>query len=567
MSRAKKKLSIVSVCFMFYLGINVHRTENVPIPAKSPKRSLTETNESQATASRDTLQGQAYNRVFANHALAEYLKGYWIEIDINKHVMSFYHFTDKKIGTLLEESSKTYMASYSLGSENISVFQLATKSLKDDKFIEIQYEYCAGEGRHLGYNELGPTGSLLHYDIFKFNVEAPLKGTPWFYIGRQGNICLWSMEGDDRFTARRMERLSRDEYELWKKIMDNWNSDYLLQILNSPDINARKRAAQALIFKRDPAAFEPLKTVLSDHDNNMRKYAAQALGEMKDQQAVESLVMALNDDDSNVRSVAAEALGKIKDTRAAWPLFETFKNEKLVFVYINGVLVGPSMALWALKEMEDSIPLELLIEGTEARIRHVQEFSAIALMKRKDPRIISPLFNVLCKPVQFSYSLQQEIEKALKAMEASIPIELLIAGLKNNLARRFSQASLLSLGPLAVESLSDQTRDQDPYLRRVACSILGKIKDTRAIEPLIIALNDKDSDVQAIAAEALGDIGDVRAVEPLIAILSTPGIDLKVKRSIANSLKRITKEDFGHDHKEWQKWWKKNKKKLLEEKK
>jgi HEAT repeat protein len=529
MSRAKKKLSIVSVCFMFYLGINVHRTENAPIPAKSPKRSLTETNESQATASRDTLQGQAYNRVFANHALAEYLKGYWIEIDINKHVMSFYHFTDKKIGTLLEESSKTYRASYSLGSENISVFQLATKSLKDDKFIEIQYEYCAGEGRHLEYNELLAMQTRLHYDIFKFNVEAPLKGTPWFYIGRQGNICLWSMEGDDRFTARRMERLSRDEYELWKKIMDNWNSDYLL--------------------------------------HNMRKYAAQALGEMKDQQAVESLIAALNDDDSYVRLFAAEALGKIKDTRAARPLFETFKNEKVVFFYLKGVLTGPSMALWALKEMEDSIPLELLIEGTETRIRHVQEFSAIALMKRKDPRIISPLFNVLCKPVQFNYSLEQEIEKALKAMEASIPIELLIAGLKNNLARRFSQASLLSLGPLAVESLSDHTRDQDPYLRRVACSILGKIKDTRAIEPLIIALNDKDSDVQAIAAEALGDIGDVRAVEPLIAILSTPGIDLKVKRGIANSLKRITKEDFGHDHKEWQKWWKKNKKKLLEEKK
>jgi HEAT repeat protein len=53
-----------------------------------------------------------------------------------------------------------------------------------------------------------------------------------------------------------------------------------------------------------------------------------------------------------------------------------------------------------------------------------------------------------------------------------------------------------------------------------AVKVLGKIGDSRAVEPLIKALGGDDrGGVGLLAAYALGDIGDSRAVEPLIKVL------------------------------------------------
>ena len=53
-----------------------------------------------------------------------------------------------------------------------------------------------------------------------------------------------------------------------------------------------------------------------------------------------------------------------------------------------------------------------------------------------------------------------------------------------------------------------------------AVETLGKICDTRAVEPLIEVLGDEEGFEERIyAAEALGNIGDERAIEPLITAL------------------------------------------------
>ena len=57
-----------------------------------------------------------------------------------------------------------------------------------------------------------------------------------------------------------------------------------------------------------------------------------------------------------------------------------------------------------------------------------------------------------------------------------------------------------------------------------AVGVLGKIGDSRAVEPLIKALGSDDrGGVGWLAAYALGDIGDSRAVEPLIKVLEEDG--------------------------------------------
>lgn len=57
-------------------------------------------------------------------------------------------------------------------------------------------------------------------------------------------------------------------------------------------------------------------------------------------------------------------------------------------------------------------------------------------------------------------------------------------------------------------------------IRANAAVSLGRVGDTRAVDPLITALNDEDSSVRLNAAVSLGEIGDPRAIGPLIETLN-----------------------------------------------
>ena len=77
---------------------------------------------------------------------------------------------------------------------------------------------------------------------------------------------------------------------------------------------------------------------------------------------------------------------------------------------------------------------------------------------------------------------------------------------------------------------------KDADVRRDAAFRLEKIRDPRAVEPLIGALADKQWEVRMYAADALGEIGDPRAVEPLIGALNH---DAEVRGHAAHALGKI----------------------------
>jgi HEAT repeat protein len=74
----------------------------------------------------------------------------------------------------------------------------------------------------------------------------------------------------------------------------------------------------------------------------------------------------------------------------------------------------------------------------------------------------------------------------------------------------------------AVPALMKALADPDLNVKHSAAEALGKIGDSRAVEPLIDALM-MDMWLQFPATIALGDIGDSRAVKPLIKLLAIPG--------------------------------------------
>jgi hypothetical protein len=71
---------------------------------------------------------------------------------------------------------------------------------------------------------------------------------------------------------------------------------------------------------------------------------------------------------------------------------------------------------------------------------------------------------------------------------------------------------------------------------------LGAIKDTRALEPLIVALQDSDSNVRQMAANALGEVKDSRAIGPLTDELQDP--DPNVREMATWALEQIKGSNF-----------------------
>ncbi|HHT9109043.1 MAG TPA: HEAT repeat domain-containing protein, partial [Candidatus Wunengus sp. YC64] len=130
--------------------------------------------------------------------------------------------------------------------------------------------------------------------------------------------------------------------------------------------------------------------------------------------------------------------------------------------------------------------------------------------------------------------------EALGKIKDARAVEPLIAALKDEYqyVRKWTAYALGEIKDArAVEPLIAALKDEYQYVREGAAEALGKIKDARAVEPLIAALKDEHSDVNWSAAEALGKINDAHAVEPLIAALKDK--DPVVRKGAADALGEI----------------------------
>jgi hypothetical protein len=88
-----------------------------------------------------------------------------------------------------------------------------------------------------------------------------------------------------------------------------------------------------------------------------------------------------------------------------------------------------------------------------------------------------------------------------------------------------SVKALVEAGEPAVKPLIQALDSKDSEIRENAAITLGKIKDERAIEPLIKLLTDEEWEVESAATTALVEIGK-HAVEPLINILQDENEDI-----------------------------------------
>lgn len=82
-----------------------------------------------------------------------------------------------------------------------------------------------------------------------------------------------------------------------------------------------------------------------------------------------------------------------------------------------------------------------------------------------------------------------------------------------------------------------QNESEDLIVRGRAALMLGKLGDTRAVDPLIRALEAPGFQTPLYAAEALGKLGDSRAIEPLL-MMAAASSD-KTREAALTALKRL----------------------------
>jgi len=219
--------------------------------------------------------------------------------------------------------------------------------------------------------------------------------------------------------------------------------------------------------------------VLREIRNRIRSYSNVA--DLRNEKDVPGLIKALNHKDPDVLYMAVEALGDLKDPAAVSPLVKILAEDEY-----SAVRWKSAEAL--AKIGKDSVePLIGLLCHPDEDVRWK---AAIALGEIGDIRAIEPLIGRLCDQDRY---------------------------VKGRVA-----VALGMIGQPAVTPLIRALREGDGSIRWGAVIALGRIRDPRAIAPLVQAIGDKYENVRSEALASLKAMED-NNIDLFIRVLNEVG--------------------------------------------
>ena len=142
-------------------------------------------------------------------------------------------------------------------------------------------------------------------------------------------------------------------------------------------------------------------------------------------------------------------------------------------------------------------------------------------------------------------------------------------GNKDFFMRQGCAYALVKIGKPTVDRFIAGLKDEDAVIRHLSAWALGKLKEPRAVEPLIAVIEDTtprnttfalilgkkepidNSIPRSHAVSSLGELKDSRAIKSLIVALT----DQDIAGGALLALQDITGEDFGEDPAKWDEWY------------
>ncbi len=291
------------------------------------------------------------------------------------------------------------------------------------------------------------------------------------------------------------------------------------------DRNQRKKTQElhARLEELERASLSDLLETIQDDDVLVRqKYAnlplrikaIQLLGARGDTAAIPHLIALLHDDIPDIQYEVILALGALGDIRAIEPL------ERLVRVPVSTTIYATAQAVLqklgrlpeaisaAKRDPVSELPplLDTNVQRLLRQVHHadwrVRRNAVEALGMRHDPNVREALLGCLTDE---DWEVRLQAIQALREVRDKHVAENLVLMMRDTVSEVSTVAMQFaeSLGIEALEPLTRLLGATDVNARENAVRLLGKLHDTRIIEPLLRALCDSDAQVRQLAHDAL----------------------------------------------------------------
>ena len=324
--------------------------------------------------------------------------------------------------------------------------------------------------------------------------------------------------------------------------LQSQTTDPLAEMLKSPNIDTRARAARDIGKSGDRSAVPALADALKDPSDKVRREVVIALGSFREPGALDALVTATRDSDPDVRVLAVQALVGYYTGQTPSPGFtgfmkKNYERAKSRFVTDNtridpGVSVDPRVVSALETTMNDTTS----IDAARAAARGLGILNARAAVPDLVKSAHSPDENLA----------REALNALAKIRETSAGPGLV--DLLDSANQAVRQDAAVTVGILRThDALPKLERmfenDPDKKTREAALEGLADLGDPASEPVLIKALRSDNKTFRALGAEGLGRANDAEAVPELEKALSAEK-NAEAKLAMQYALTALGKEDY-----------------------
>lgn len=304
----------------------------------------------------------------------------------------------------------------------------------------------------------------------------------------------------------------------------------LIEAFNTDNHDVRKFIIDIIGEISDKRSIPLLLSALKDEDENVKASAVEHLGKLKEPTVVDALIDILRGDDLWTAYPAADALGMIGDERAIPELVNALEKKPLREPVLR------SLAVFASPGTLDHI-LPLLLSGTKSVkdecLRTVSRFYAKGvpedvIASKVTTHLGSDAYELLMK---FAWSNRPDVRISaiilLGILRDSRAVQPLLEMSSEEEFRDEIKKALIFIGRASPKFILDLFQRTSILQRRFLLEVACGIADTAFHDLFVSLLNDEDGHVRALSAMGLAGIRATDTANHIMKLIADPFPDVQ----------------------------------------
>jgi serine/threonine-protein kinase len=291
----------------------------------------------------------------------------------------------------------------------------------------------------------------------------------------------------------------------------NYTPSLLLEALSNPDAS-KPAILEVIAAQRSRLSARELLTAAYNQEPNEKAALFRIVGDMVDANAVPDLISRIEGKDVLARVHIINMLARFNLPQVSEAIQRQLKdNNKLV----------KQAALVALAKIDQPVAIEPVAKLLLDPEIDIQNKAVDLLIKQRHPETVKYLLPALKDESEYARRAAVEVLNEVGDARSVKNLLDAIKDDDWWVRSRAADALGKIGGPKVVDAVLQLIKDDDEDIRRAAIEILNQTKDERAINHLIEATKDKDWWVSERAVDALAQIGSKRALPRLVEMLGS----------------------------------------------